>query len=92
MDDDSFLIEPFINQERFLSEANKSFYTYRTLFIDNVEDINNPIGLYNFTYNITKNLIYNIVCSIIYSINIDVTQLAPPKSPNLHDWVGRSIR
>lgn len=54
MDDDSFLIEPFINQERFLSEANKSYYTYRTIFFDNVEDINNPIGLYNFTYNFCK--------------------------------------
>lgn len=54
MDDDSFLIEPFINQERFLSEANKSYYTYRTIFYDNIEDINNPIGLYNFTYNFCK--------------------------------------
>ena len=54
MDDDSFLIEPFINQEKFLSEANKCYYTYRTIFYDNVEDINNPIGLYNFTYNFCK--------------------------------------
>lgn len=54
MDDDSFLIERFINQERFLSEANKSYYTYRTIFYDNIEDINNPIGLYNFTYNFCK--------------------------------------
>ena len=61
MDDDSFLIEPFINQERFLSEANKSYYTYRTIFYDNVEDINNPIGLYNFTYNFCK----------LYKLDID---------------------
>ena len=54
MDDDSFLIEQFINQEKFLSEANKCYYTYRTIFYDNVEDINNPIGLYNFTYNFCK--------------------------------------
>ena len=54
MDDDSFLIDPIIDQERFLSEANNSFYVYRTVFIDNVEDINNPNGLYNFTYNFCK--------------------------------------
>lgn len=54
MDDDSFLIEPFVNEERFLEEANKSFYTYRTVFIDNVEDIKNPLGLYYFTYNFCK--------------------------------------
>jgi len=65
MDDDSFLIEPFINQERFLGEANKSYYTYRTIFYDNIEDINNPIGLYNFTYNFCK------------SNNLDIDNLLP---------------
>ena len=54
MDDDSFLIEPFINQERFICEARKYYYTYRTVFYDNPEHINNPTGLYNFTYNFCK--------------------------------------
>lgn len=54
MDDDSFLIEPFINQEGFLCEARKYYYTYRTVFYDNPEHINNPTGLYNFTYNFCK--------------------------------------
>ena len=65
MDDDSFLIEPFINQERFLSEARKYYYVYRTIFFDNPEHINNPNGLYYFTYNFCK------------SYKLDVDSLIP---------------
>ena len=54
MDDDSFLIEPIIDTENFLLEANKSFYSYRTIFMDNNEDVNNPKGLFNFTYKFCK--------------------------------------
>lgn len=65
MDDDSFLIEPFINQERFLSEARKYYYVYRTIFFDNPEHINNTNGLYYFTYNFCK------------SYKLDVDSLIP---------------
>lgn len=60
MDDDSFLIEPFINTDKFLLEANKSFYSYRTIFFDNDENINKQTGLYNFTYNFCKKHNLNI--------------------------------
>ncbi len=65
MDDDSFLIEPFINQERFLSEAKKYYYVYRTIFFDNPEHIKNPNGLFYFTYNFCK------------SYNLDIDSLIP---------------
>ena len=54
MDDDSFLIEPFIGQDKFLLEANKNYYAYRSTFKDNPELMNNPTGLYKFTYDFCK--------------------------------------
>ena len=54
MDDDSFLIEPFIGQDKFLLEANKNYYVCRSTFKDNPELMNHPIGLYKFTYDFCK--------------------------------------
>ena len=51
MDDDSFLIEPFIDIDTFLYpwHSGNSDYVFRTLFKDNAEKINKPNGLFNFT-------------------------------------------
>lgn len=65
MDDDSFLIEPFINNDKFLLEAKNYYYVNRTVFLDNPEHINNPMGLYNFTYNFCK------------SYKLDIDELIP---------------
>ena len=49
MDDDSFLIEPFLNTDTFLKKCKGSDYVFRTLFKDNAEKISKPTGLFNFT-------------------------------------------
>ncbi len=58
MDDDSFLIEPIIDEERFLTKANNYYYVYRTIFFDNPEDMRAETGLFKFTYDFCKN--YNL--------------------------------
>jgi hypothetical protein len=60
MDDDSFFMEPFIGQDKFLLEANKNYYAYRSTFKDNPEHIYNPNGLYKFTYDFCKSYKLNI--------------------------------
>ena len=49
MDDDSFLIEPFLDTDTFLKKCKGSDYVFRTIFKDNAEKINKPNGLFNFT-------------------------------------------
>ena len=59
-DDDSFLLEPYIEQEKFLDTATNSYYVYRTTFKDNAEYINSPTGLFKFTYNFCKKNVLDI--------------------------------
>ena len=70
MDDDSFLIEPIIDEERFLTKAKKYYYVYRTIFFDNPEDMNAETGLFKFTYDFCKN--YNLkideLMPILYNV------------------------
>jgi len=54
MDDDSFLIEPIIDTDKFLLEAKKYYYVNRTIFFDNSENIKQENGLFNFTYKFCK--------------------------------------
>lgn len=53
-DDDSFLIEPYININNFLEECEKYSYVFRSIFFDNGESINKSNGLFKFTYLFCK--------------------------------------
>ena len=54
-DDDSFLIEPYINIKKFKNDSNNHSYIYRSIFYDNSESINKVNGLFNFTYSFCIN-------------------------------------
>jgi hypothetical protein len=57
-DDDSFLIEPFLNQDKFLNELINSDYSFRTLFIDGQPKYgvnNKPM---QSLYDITKSFVF----------------------------------
>ena len=58
MDDDSFLIDPIIDTDKFLVEAKNYYYVNRTIFFDNPEDMKAETGLFKFTYDFCKN--YNL--------------------------------
>tara|TARA_B100001175_G_scaffold97211_1_gene82386 strand:- start:94 stop:960 length:867 start_codon:yes stop_codon:yes gene_type:complete len=70
MDDDSFLIEPIIDTDKFLVDAKKYYYVNRTNFFDNPEDMNAETGLFKFTYDFCKN--YNLkideLMPILYNV------------------------
>ena len=58
MDDDSFLIDPIIDTDKFLVEAKNYYYVNRTIFFDNPEHMTAETGLFKFTYDFCKN--YNL--------------------------------
>ena len=70
MDDDSFLIEPIIDTDKFFVDAKKYYYVNRTIFFDNPENIKMENGLFNFTYKFCKcyKLDIDALMPILYNV------------------------
>jgi len=83
-DDDSFLIEPFIEYNKFINIIKNNDYTFRTIFFDGQKKFNNNIpmqSLYNFTTKFledeNKTIDYNYLHKINFLKNNLYTGLCP---------------
>lgn len=71
-DDDSFLIEPMLNKNKFEIIMNNSSYIYRTIFFDSQPKYNYPCNsLYEFTkkYIIDNGYDFNKIIQYLRNIN-----------------------